>query len=547
MKEIKTVAIYNRESSKGQSDLGTSETQLENNLDFCTSNGWTVAAVFTDGAVSGNSPLEERPDGGKLVELIKSGEIDAVVSANVDRLTRSEKMAERGYIYDLLGEHVTAFASPREGIIHCNDLIGDVTYSIRSAVAKEEREKIKKRAKDGFENARKHNRCSGGGVPYGLKWVNLGKDHPNRGYWEPNEDQVKVLKEFFQLVKKGHALERIADEFNSEGIPTKYGKRWASTTLNQMLKNSFYYTGLLTYEDGVTVDTEIKLFSKAEIAEVRKHRKAHPTTKRKITKNGHYEPGTYLLRGVMHCKCGRIMSPFKSSVGYYRCKRKGCRTNGLNMRKTDRGVWDVFENKLTDSELIHGVLKAENLIPGGNVKEAMKRKKVAEAKLMEITNGKDRLVEQFTLHRISKNRYEKLMVELENNETHYRREKAKAENTTQDVNVMESEAKAVADFFTDHMKAFHELKKIQLSLADADMAIRFKFVPKLIEILKNWKIAVSKTDLSDPTKIKDFLFESKRTILKEAILRGVKITSYKDGSIAVTMLPSQLSATGCFG
>jgi len=314
-----------------------------------------------------------------------------------------------------------------------------------------------------------------------------------------------------------------------------------------MLKNNFYYSGILKYEDGASIDTDVKLFTKGEIEEVRKCRKAHPATRKKITKNGNYEPGTYLLRGVMFCECGRVMSPFKAHKGYYRCKRKGCRTNGLNMRKTDRGVWDTFENKLTDSELIHELLKAENVIPGGDVNVAIKRKRVAEGKLNLIAESKDKFTINFGKHRISEKAYEAEMAKLEKDELHWKQEKQRAENTTQDVDVLETEAKAVADFFTGHMKAFHELEKVQLSLADADMAIRLKFVPKLVKILKRLQIAVSKTELGDPTKVKDFLFECKRNILKQAILLGVKITSYKDGSVAVTMLPSQLSVQATFG
>jgi hypothetical protein len=56
------------------------------------------------------------------------------------------------------------------------------------------------------------------------------------------------------------------------------------------------------------------------------------------------------------------------------------------------------------------------------------------------------------------------------------------------------------------------------------------------------QIEVSKTNLVDPTtEVKNFLFEYKRDILKQATRLGAKITSYKDGSVAVNMLPSKLS------
>jgi DNA invertase Pin-like site-specific DNA recombinase len=547
--KIKTVATYYRNSTQGQKDHGTIDAQKTVCVDFCARSGWIVVAEFKDEATSGNSPLEKRPGGKELVNLIKTGTIDAVVCVSVDRLTRSDKMAERGYIYDLLGEHDTAFASPREGIIHCNDLVGDVTYSIRSAVAREEREKIKVRTKAGIDQAKRDGRSTGK-APYGLKWVNLGKDHPNRGYWEANEDELKVLKEIFRLVKDGYALERIVDQFNADGVPSKYKRKWAGITLNRMLKNDFYFTGVLTYKDGVTVDTGIKLFTKGEIEEVRKHRNAHPATKRRITKNGNYEPGTYLLRGLLLCGCGRTLSPFKSGKGYYRCKRKGCRKSGLKMVETDRAVWNTFEHDLTDPNCVYDALKDENLLPTGDIKQAKKKAKVAEAKLMEIMEGKDRLVAQFALHRISKNKYEGLMTELEKNEEFYRREKLKAENTTHDSDAMETVAETAAKYMSDKIQVIKALKGVKDSLADADMVTKLKYTPRLIALMKDLGIALS-DELKKPTLegIKNLTFEIKRNILKDAILNGVtKIMYHKDGQVAVHgLLPLLSNATGCFG
>lgn len=496
-KEIKKVAFYGRESSKDQSDLATVETQREACFKYCARNGWEVVAEFTDGAVSGNSALEDRPGGKELVKLIETGKIDAVVGANVDRLTRSDKMADRGAIYDLLGENDTAFASPREGEIHCNDLVGDITYSIRSAVAKEELEKIRKRAKDGFATARRNNRSPGGSSRYGVNWVNLGKDHPNRGYWEVNEEELAVLKRYFDLVKKGYALETIADLFNSEGIPTKYGKKWASTALNYILKSDFYFTGILEYNDGLNVDTGIKLFTKAKVEKVRKCRKTHPATRRKTTKNGNYEPGTYLLRGIMFCECGRVMTPHKVKKGYYRCRRKGCRTGGLRMKETDHLIWKTFEDKLTDPHAIHDALAAENLIPGGDLKEAKKRIKVADGKLKLLAETKDRFTVNFARHRMTEEAYEAEMAKVEKDEIHWKNERAKAENTTYGSDVLELAAEAAAKFMEDKLEVFRLLKSVKGSLVDADLLTKLEFYPKLNEILKDLEVKLGESDLPE--------------------------------------------------
>lgn len=543
MKEIREVILYSRESSRDQAGLDTGKSDMDICRDWAKGQGWKVVDEFFDKAVSGNSDFEKREQGSRAAALIKTGKIDAVVSPRIDRLTRSDKMAERGKIYDFLGEHDTAFASPNEGIIHCTDLIGDVQYSIRSAVAKEERKKIKERAKAGYIAAVRDKRSPGGTHAFGIRWIHLGKDHPNRGYWEKNEEEREVLKRFFSLVRKGYALETIADMFNEEGIKTKTGKRWRGTTLHHILYNDFYFTGVKVFKDGRKLDTDIRLFSKAQVMEARRCRELHPSTKKKKARAN--EAKYKLLQGLIFCECGRVLTPHSSGF-YYRCKEKGCRKDGLKMKQTNDLVWDAFETKLTDPQILYDAWESENTIPSGDLKEARKQIRIADGKLREISIGKDRLVEQYTLQRITPNKYNDLIEKLEEKEAYWNKEKVRGLNSTHSSDEIQLAAEKAAQYIKDKISVLRAIREVKASLVDADMEIQLRFKPKLIELMERLGESIpsqanKSINLDD---IKDMTYQLKRNILTEAHQNAIKIVSYKGGQIFFEgFLTSHQSAT----
>jgi hypothetical protein len=308
----------------------------------------------------------------------------------------------------------------------------------------------------------------------------------------------------------------------------------------------------LEEKDWIRIDTKLRLFKKAYIEKVREARSLHPSTRKKRTRanEAKYPPGYKLLQGLLYCECGRVMSPFSSGF-YYRCKRKGCRSDGLKMKETDRLVWKTFEDDLTDPGVVYDALKAENLIPSGDLKEARKRIKVGEAKLAEISDGKDRLVEQFTFHRISKNKYEDLMVKLEKDETRWKNERAKAENTSYESDFLGLTAESAAKYMRDKIEVLKALKAVKASLVDADTLTKLEYYPKLNEIMKDLCLELEAHEIPHGLKLEDaknVTFELKRNILKDANKEGIKLVAYKDGSIVVDgFLTSEFSVQATFG
>ena len=549
MKEIKKAIIYGRVSPTDDPNEDKIETQLFKVRNYCQRMGWEVVKEFVEpGHVSGTIPILERPVAQKMIEFLESGKADVVVTSDDQRFTRSDDLIEWTVIINALKKHGTYTANPQAGIEDVTNFAGSLMKILKMAFSAKEREDILARQQGGKDKAREDNRYASGGVPFGVRWVHKGKDHPNRGYWKPLEDQVKVLKDFFRLVRKGFALETIADRFNEEGIPTKYGKTWAGSTLNQILKKDFYFTGILDYKDGSKVDTKIKLFSRMEVEKVRKARALHPSLKKKKVRpnEAQHPPGSRLLQGLMNCECGRIMSPVdQKPYYYYRCRRKGCRSGGLKMLETDKAVWQVFEHQLSSPEATYEALKAESLLPSGDIREARRRLKVAEGKLRLNEESQDRFAILWARKKISEKAYTKEIAKLEKEELAYKKEKERAENTTLDsesIQLAVEESSKWWDKKIQLIKSLRLLEEIKISLEDADKEIQTKYYPELLEILKDLKGKIPEIDKSiSRDEIKNLTFEIKRNTIRESkLLFSTKITYYKNGRLEVEgLLPSE--------
>jgi putative DNA-invertase from lambdoid prophage Rac len=143
----KTMRIfaYLRVSTAEQASNGDSlATQRQQIAGYAMMRGWEVTEFFVDGGVSGSVPLAERPEGKRLLEVVEKG--DVIITAKLDRAFRSAA--------DALG---TLEEMKDQGVgLHMIDLGGDVTgngisklvFTILSAVAENERDRIRERIRD---------------------------------------------------------------------------------------------------------------------------------------------------------------------------------------------------------------------------------------------------------------------------------------------------------------------------------------------------------------------------------------------------------------
>jgi DNA invertase Pin-like site-specific DNA recombinase len=157
---------YARVSTSRQAEEGESlDVQQRTVTGYALMLGLTVDRMFVERGVSGSIPLAERPEGTALLVVLKSG--DVVITAKLDRMFRSA--------LDAL--EVLAKLKARNVSLHMIDLGGDVTgngisklvFTILSAVAEAERDRIRERITQVKRDQRQRNRYLGGIVPFGFR------------------------------------------------------------------------------------------------------------------------------------------------------------------------------------------------------------------------------------------------------------------------------------------------------------------------------------------------------------------------------------------
>lgn len=162
------VFLYSRVSTAEQAGKGDSlDVQERQATGYAMMKGWEVDASFIEAGVSGSVPLADRPEGARLLAAVRKGDI--VITAKLDRMFRNAA--------DALG---TLEALKEQGVaLHMIDLGGDVcgngisklVFTILSAVAENERERIRDRIRDVKRHLAAQGVYGGGKVPFGFDMI----------------------------------------------------------------------------------------------------------------------------------------------------------------------------------------------------------------------------------------------------------------------------------------------------------------------------------------------------------------------------------------
>ena len=198
---------YVRVSTERQADgesLGTQQRIIEG---YAMMNGLTLDGVFVERGVSGSKPLGERPEGARLLSVLTAE--DVVITPKLDRMFRSA----------LNALEVLRQLQERGVVLHIIDLGGDVTgngisklvFTILSAVAEAERDRIRERIRDVKADQRKRQRYLGGIVPFGWQ---IGAD----GTLTEVPDQQRAIQRIIELRRSGLSFRAISTAIGADGV-----------------------------------------------------------------------------------------------------------------------------------------------------------------------------------------------------------------------------------------------------------------------------------------------------------------------------------------
>lgn len=200
---------YCRVSTFEQASAGLSlETQQQQITGYAMMKGWQVAEFFIEGGVSGSVPLAERSEGKRLLAVLEPG--DVVITAKLDRAFRSAADA-LGTLEQLKEDSIA---------LHMIDLGGDVTgngisklvFTILSAVAENERDRIRERVREAKRHRASQKLYNGGKRPFGFDVVGSGKHQS----LVPNANEQAALARAKALKQAGKSLRTISAALASE-------------------------------------------------------------------------------------------------------------------------------------------------------------------------------------------------------------------------------------------------------------------------------------------------------------------------------------------
>src|SRR5579859_2099171 len=206
---------YTRVSTEKQSKKGISlDAQAEKIRAMAVVHGAHLIEVVQDGGESAKTL--NRPGLQRVMKLVDQRQVQAVIVAKLDRLTRIVK--DLCELLELFERRGVALISVAESL-DTGSAGGRLVINIMAAVSQWEREAIGERTRDALQHKRSQEERVGN-IAFGYHLSADGK------HVEPDAGEQAVLAEIRRLRNAGTSLRRIAAALNGRALTTRRGTAW---------------------------------------------------------------------------------------------------------------------------------------------------------------------------------------------------------------------------------------------------------------------------------------------------------------------------------
>lgn len=201
---------YIRVSTVDQATNGDSlDTQRNKVLGYALMQGWELADVFIEAGVSGSVPLAERPQGAALLGMVEQG--DVIITPKLDRMFRSASDA-LGTLEEIKAQGVGLVMLDLGGDVTSNG-ISKLVFTILSAVAENERDRIRERIREVKRHLASQGVYGGGKPPFGYDVVD--------GRLVENEEQQRTLSTMRGMRDNGDSYRAIGRALDMQPMSVK--------------------------------------------------------------------------------------------------------------------------------------------------------------------------------------------------------------------------------------------------------------------------------------------------------------------------------------
>ncbi len=223
-------AVYARQSVDKKDSISI-DTQIE----FCKKEVVNPSSltVYSDKGYSGSNL--HRPEFQRLLDDVKVGKIDRIITYRLDRISRS--VLDFANLIDFFEKHGVSFNSTQEKF-DTSTPMGKAMLNITMVFAQLERETIQQRIRDNYYSRGEKGMYLGGPAPFGFSKTEMHTEQGRLKLLETNPQTVGKLKRLFQMYgNEGMTLGAIARQFNEEKIPSPNGTVWDSCKVSRILRN----------------------------------------------------------------------------------------------------------------------------------------------------------------------------------------------------------------------------------------------------------------------------------------------------------------------
>jgi site-specific DNA recombinase len=354
------LAIYCRTSKNKKEDQDKSiPSQKMLGVKFAQIKGWDHQ-FFVDEGISGTKDdINDRPQFAEMLNLIRKGEIQAVYCIDQSRIERNNDIWNF-FVGVVLKAECEYYPSGEllDLDVPQNRFFSGVVSLSNSFYAALTSQKTKLADELNAKEGKTH-----GMTAYGYQ-------RGEKGYYEINEDEAKVVKKIFTLSLEGTGTYTIANILNSEGIPCKFNRfdgkirrkdkltghittydkskvKWRGNVIYDLITNTIY-KGIRKWNE---LEINIAAIIEADLWD--KTNKNIVKNKKNVGRKNDYH---YLLNGIIFCgNCGMELRGKKRLKGRDRAyKCKGVRppspscteSRGINIPKIETFiVRHLFESK----------------------------------------------------------------------------------------------------------------------------------------------------------------------------------------------------------
>jgi DNA invertase Pin-like site-specific DNA recombinase len=225
---MKKSYAYLRVSGQAQIDGSGFDRQLAAIEGYAQKHGYQIVKVFREEAVSGAKGEDSRPAFKEMIAEILKDSIKVVIVESLDRLAREYRIQEQLLIYLASNEINLINANTEENVTEAieGDPMKKAMVQIQGIFSELDKSLLVRKLRKAREKARKER----------------GKCEGAKRYGEGSEQEQAVIRRIRAMRRnkrgnrKGSTLQEIADRLNTEGIPTKRGKKWTPAQIHMILK-----------------------------------------------------------------------------------------------------------------------------------------------------------------------------------------------------------------------------------------------------------------------------------------------------------------------